>query len=217
MGKWHVVLNDRPLDTFWVQEGQSVTIGRGETADVRIDNVAVSRQHATLELRNGTHYLTDLGSVNGTLVNGEKVKGTMPVTGADLIEIGKFSFILLPEPERVRPGRRFADFEATLLVKPKGKPGPRIALAQGKATPPEFFLDKKKTAMVGKDASCNVRVPGWLVGKVQCYIRPKEDQYYLTHVAGWRRTTLNGRKVRREKRLRKGDIIGIGGTKLKFG
>jgi hypothetical protein len=117
----------------------------------------------------------------------------------------------------MRPGRRFADFEATLLVKPKEKSGPRLTLAQGKAAPSEFYLEKKKTAMVGKDANCHVRVPGWLVAEVQCYIRPKGHEYYLVHVAGWRRTKLNGRKIRGEKRLRKGDIIGIGGTKLKFG
>jgi hypothetical protein len=217
MGKWQVVLNDRPLDTFWVQEGQTVTVGRGETADVRLDNVAVSRQHATLEVRDGTHYLTDLGSVNGTLVNGKRVQGTVQVSEEDRVEIGKFSFLLLPAPEQIRPGRRFADFEATLMVKPKENAGPRLTLAQGKATPAEFYLQKNKTAMIGKDANCNVRVPGWLVAKVQCYIRPRGNEYYLVHVAGWRRTRLNGGRIRGERRLYKGNIIGIGRTKLKFG
>jgi len=216
MGKWHVLLNDRLLDTFWVKEGKTVTIGRGEAADVRLDNVAVSRQHATLTLREGAHFLTDLGSVNGTIVNGRRVKGTVTVTEADRVQIGKFFFELMPPQERVPSGSAFSDFEATLMLNARDQRGPRLRVAGGRATPNEFYLEKEKTVMLGKGANCHVRVPGWLVAKVQSYVWAKGGGHYLVHVAGWRRTTLNGRKVHGEQKLRKGDMIGIGSTTLRF-
>jgi pSer/pThr/pTyr-binding forkhead associated (FHA) protein len=216
MGKWHVVLNDRVLDTFWVQEGQTVTIGRGEAADVSVDNVAVSRQHATIELRNGLHFLTDLRSVNGTFINGLRLEGTIPVTETDRIEIGKFRFVLVPASERVASDNAFDDFESTLFVTPKDRRGPRLTVIQGTATGSQFYLGQKKTVTLGADATCDVWVPGWLIAKTQCYIRARGGEHYLAHNAGLRRTTLNGKKIRGEHILRKGDTIGIGGTKLRF-
>jgi hypothetical protein len=216
MGKWRVLLNDRLLETFWVKEGQIVTIGRGEAADVSLDNVAVSRKHAILTLQQGEHLLTDLGSVNGTLVNGTKVKGTVAVTETDRIQIGKFLFELVPSQERPSSGSRFSDFEATLILNAEDQRGPRLKVVTGRAAPEEFSLEKRKTVMLGKGSNCHVRVPGWLVAKVQSYIWAKGGDHYLVHVAGWRRTTLNGRKVRGEQKLRKGDMIGIGATTLRF-
>ncbi len=223
MAKWHVMLNERVLDTFWVQEGQTVTIGRGETSDVSVDNVAVSRQHATFEVRNDIHFLTDLGSVNGTLVNGHRIHGSVPVTETDLIQIGKFHFVLVPTQEQVPPATKFADFEATMFVRPKDKPGhasgvrgPRLTVTEGTATPRELYLEQNKTVMLGKDSDCDICVQGWLVAKIHCYIWAKDSEHHLVHRAGWRRTTLNGRKIRGKQKLRKGDTIGIGRTKLKY-
>ncbi|MDY6954886.1 MAG: FHA domain-containing protein [Thermodesulfobacteriota bacterium] len=216
MGKWRVLLNDRLLEAFWVKEDRTVTIGRAEAADVRLDNVAVSRQHATLTLREGTHLLTDLGSVNGTLVNGRRVKGTVAVTETDRIQIGKFLFELTPSQERVPSASAFSDFEATLMLNARDQRRPRLRLVGGRATPNEFYLEKKKTVMLGKGANCDVRVPGWLVAKVQSYVWARGGEHYLVHVAGWRRTTLNGRKIRGEQKLRKGDTVGIGATTLRF-
>ncbi len=216
MGKWHVVLNDRILDTFLVHEKQKVTIGRGDDSDVNLNNVAVSRQHATLELRNGIHYLTDLESVNGTQVNGLRLKGSIPVTETDRIEIGKFRFVMEPAAERPSSDTTFADFEATLFVSPKHRGAHRLTVTQGTAKPSPFYLEKKRTVSLGKDASCDVWVPGWLIANTQCYIRARGAEYYLMHYAGWRRTTLNGRKLRGEHKLQKGDTIGIGATKLRF-
>jgi hypothetical protein len=53
MAQWHVMLSDRILHRFWVEEGKKVKIGRGKDTDVSLDNTAVSRHHATLEMRNG--------------------------------------------------------------------------------------------------------------------------------------------------------------------
>jgi FHA domain-containing protein len=55
-------------------EEESLTIGRAETAEVQIDSTRVSREHARIEICDGKTMLRDLGSTNGTLVNGREVQ-----------------------------------------------------------------------------------------------------------------------------------------------
>ncbi len=223
MGEWHVMLKDRILDRFGIEEGERLNIGRGEDVDVTLDNAAVSRHHASLEMRNGTYYLTDLKSKNGTFVNGRKIEETVSVTEADHIEIGKFRFA----PVQVLPRRSSTtmpgDFEGTVYVAPKGKQdratagrAPRLTLIQGKASPNGLAFEGKETVTLGKHADCNLRLSGWLVGKTQCYIVARDGDYHLVHHAGWRSTRINGQKIRGEQRLRTGDTICIAGSKLMF-
>jgi len=71
-----------------------VVIGREESADIFLDNPAVSRQHACLELTESAVRIRDLASVNGTAVNGESVS-ICEVHDRDVVEIGKFQLHLL--------------------------------------------------------------------------------------------------------------------------
>lgn len=57
-----------------VEEEQEVTIGRAFDNTVHIDDNSVSRHHAVIKWRKGLMYISDLGSTNGTLVNGEKAE-----------------------------------------------------------------------------------------------------------------------------------------------
>ncbi len=111
-----MMLNDRMLYKFWIKEGDTLTIGRSKKADVTIDNSAVSRRHTSLSMRDGKHFVSDLGSSNGTIVNGVKIDDTVPVTETDCIEIGKFRFALIP------PRSTPMDIDATFLTPPKEKP-----------------------------------------------------------------------------------------------
>ena len=65
-----------------------LTIGRGEDCAVRLQSPYASRQHARIELRDGEPVLVDLGSRNGTLLNGTRVEGTASLNHGDLIAIG---------------------------------------------------------------------------------------------------------------------------------
>ncbi|MBE9581648.1 MAG: FHA domain-containing protein [Proteobacteria bacterium] len=223
MAEWHVMLNDRTIDRFSMEEGDTVNIGRGKTADVNLDNVAVSRHHARLEMRNGKYFLTDLRSVNGTFVNGCKITDSVPVTAADRIKIGKFRFVLELASKRVSSPVMPTDFEGTVYVVPKEKrsritdvQAPRIAVIEGDATPDRLSLKGKETVILGRGVACDLRVHGWLIAKIQCYILARGGEYYLAHRAGWSRTSLNGTKMLEETKLRRGDVIGIGRSKLRF-
>ena len=71
-------------------EGGSTAVGRGTDSAVFLDDITVSRVHAVLERRDdGSWFVRDVGSLNGTYVNGEQVDETKLASG-DEVQIGKF-------------------------------------------------------------------------------------------------------------------------------
>jgi hypothetical protein len=73
--------------------GRRVLVGRAPTADLRIDDPRVSRLHARIEMRDDGVYVEDLGSRNGTLVDGVPVAGSRRLIANDEIGIGAASII----------------------------------------------------------------------------------------------------------------------------
>ena len=67
------------------------TIGRGESNDVVIPNLGVSRKHAQICPVGSAFHIKDLDSTNGVFVNGEKIAGSKALTHGDRIQIGKFT------------------------------------------------------------------------------------------------------------------------------
>ncbi len=68
--------------------GETVTIGRSGSCDIVIEDPGVSRRHAEIARDGGRFYVTDLGSTNGTYVNGRKVSRQLLADG-DLVSFGK--------------------------------------------------------------------------------------------------------------------------------
>ncbi len=72
------------------KQGDSYVIGRREDCDVILPyDSQISRQHATLSLRDGTWYLQDLGSRNGTFIGKHKIEGQMPLEPGQMFRIGR--------------------------------------------------------------------------------------------------------------------------------
>lgn len=69
--------------------GSTFVIGRDESCDLTLDDERASRQHARITLQaDGTATIEDLGSSNGTLVNGERLAGQRTLDGGETIQIG---------------------------------------------------------------------------------------------------------------------------------
>jgi hypothetical protein len=71
-----------------LKEGIEVVIGRGSHTDLLLLEGMVSRRHATLTLTDGVAVLVDLGSMNGTFVNGERIRGKRNLEEGDRVLIG---------------------------------------------------------------------------------------------------------------------------------
>ncbi|HVW17096.1 MAG TPA: FHA domain-containing protein [Solirubrobacteraceae bacterium] len=74
--------------------GERMTIGRRPDADVFLDDVTVSRDHALLVHRAGSWHLDDLGSLNGTYVNRVRIE-SQRLSEGDEVQVGKYKLTFL--------------------------------------------------------------------------------------------------------------------------
>ena len=231
MAEWTVKLHDRVITRFKINEGSRLIIGRGSDADVVIDNTAISRHHSALELRNGVHFLSDLESLNGTTVNGKKIKGSVAISEKDDIGIGKFTLSIAPITEKNASSKSYASpmdiDDETVFVSPLKKPQAvpqhetektkhTLSVIEGQASPGTLPLTGKSNIKIGKDQSCDMVIEGWLIAKAQCYIVLKKGKYYIVPQSSWSSTRLNEVAIKKERVLRPGDIIEIRRVKLRF-
>ena len=73
-----------------------VNIGRADYNDMQIPDDSVSSQHAKLTRREGIWVLTDLGSTNGTMVDGERIEGDTPIAPGAFVRFGDVQLIFEP-------------------------------------------------------------------------------------------------------------------------
>ncbi len=117
-----LVLKEIPLTK------ERTTVGRKAHNDIQIDNLAVSGEHAVIVTILNDSFLEDLGSTNGTLVNGNPVKKHF-LQNNDVIELGKYKLKFIQE-QGAQPAAAAADFEKTMVLRPSAM---KAAAEQAKA------------------------------------------------------------------------------------
>jgi pSer/pThr/pTyr-binding forkhead associated (FHA) protein len=75
-------------------DGALTTAGRHPDSDIFLDDVTVSRRHAEFYRQGGFFTVRDVGSLNGTYVNRERIEEAQ-LTGGDEVQIGKFRLLFL--------------------------------------------------------------------------------------------------------------------------
>ena len=90
------VLNGSGQDREFTIRGAATTIGRALDNDLVLESTDVSRHHARIEYRDGRYQIADLGSTNGTKVNGRPVQGSAPLSDGDEIEFGSLQLRFMP-------------------------------------------------------------------------------------------------------------------------
>jgi len=103
-------------------------IGRKPHNDIQIDNLAVSGEHAAIITILNDSFIEDLGSTNGTMVNGKPIKKHF-LQANDVIEIGKHKLKYFNDAPSQTSA---ADFEKTMIIRSPAKPAP----AQGAGPAP---------------------------------------------------------------------------------
>jgi pSer/pThr/pTyr-binding forkhead associated (FHA) protein len=107
-----LVLKEIPLTK------ERTTIGRKPHNDIQIDNLAVSGEHAVIVTILNDSFLEDLGSTNGTVVNGNPIKKHF-LQNNDMIELGKYKLKFVAEAgASVSAGSEKSDFEKTMVLRP---------------------------------------------------------------------------------------------------
>jgi pSer/pThr/pTyr-binding forkhead associated (FHA) protein len=127
---------------------ERITIGRKPHNDIQIDNLAVSGEHAAVITILNDSFMEDLGSTNGTLVNGQMVKKHFLQNG-DVIELGKHKLKYLNDT----PSETTAeDFEKTMVMR-------RPVVAAPVAQPREPSLRDTLVGMRGAATATATRNP----------------------------------------------------------
>ena len=210
------------LDGVVIKEVQIIkdktSLGRRPYNDIVIDNLAVSGEHAVLQMVGSDVFIEDLNSTNGTYINGKAVKKQL-LAHNDTVEIGKYKIKYLVEEG--------GDYEKTMIMKPGAaaptfmntSPAPAnsgfgslgapvapasIKVLNGAAAGREVSLTKVVTT-VGK--------PGVQVAS----ITKRPGGYVIAHVEGTHRPAINGTPLTGDSvHLKNGDVIELAGTQMQF-
>ena len=219
---------------------ERTTIGRKAHNDIQIDNLAVSGEHGVIVTILNDSFLEDLGSTNGTLVNGQPIKKHF-LQPNDVIELGKYKLKYINEAPKVAAA---ADFEKTMVLRPGSMPKPSPAAAPAAAPKSDSDMTQKNpgaapTAPVAAPAATPARqgaiqlLSGANVGKeliltkalttlgkpgVQVAVITRRPQgFFITHVEGASFPVVNGKALDAQAHpLNDHDVIEIAGTKMEF-
>ena len=224
---------------------ERTTIGRKPHNDIQIDNLAISGEHAVIVMILNDAFLEDLGSTNGTNVNGQPVQKHFLQNG-DVIELGKYRLKYLSEAQQQAPQ---ADFEKTMIIRPDMMPktaGSADAKAMMGATqagmaatgiqssfqpaakpapspePPAVPRRGAIQILSGANAGKEMELTKTLstLGKpgIQvAVIARRPHGYFITHVEGASFPAVNGKVLDAQAHpLNDHDIIELAGIKMEF-
>ncbi len=177
-----------------------MVVGRERSCELRVDNPAVSRRHCRIYWGRGRFFVEDLGSANGTYVNGEQVNRREIEPGDD-IRVGKFLV-------RLSDGSDGQAELETMLV------GTRSAGAPALLKSGDLAVRLERDVIVGRGAGVDAPARGLFVRAVHARISPKGIGIYRLTCFGRARVKLNGKRIR-TSRIEIGDVIEVGATTFK--
>ena len=98
-------------------EGDQLIIGRDSSNGVAINDAEISRKHSRLSFQGGKYVLEDLGSTNGTFVNGQRLAGPVVLKPGDVVSLGE-QIVLMYDAINLDPGATVAVSRKALRVEP---------------------------------------------------------------------------------------------------
>ena len=210
------------------------TLGRRPYNDIVIDNLAVSGEHAVLQMSGNEVYLEDLNSTNGTYINGKAVKKQL-LANNDTVEIGKYKIKFIHEQPAGPVHEKTVILKPGQIMPPMPPARPPVAAggaaqaAGGAAT----ATAEAQAADLGQvNASIKVlsgaaagrQVPLVKVvttigkpGVAVAAITKRPHGFVVAHVEGSNKPTLNGSAIGAEPvTLKHGDLLELAGTQMQF-
>jgi predicted component of type VI protein secretion system len=198
---------------------RALNIGRAPDNDLHLDHLAVSDHHARLFPDDGRIVIEDLGSLNGTFVNDQRISRTALRDG-DNIQIGEYLLLLdtvheasTTVADSVSEARKTAAPARPVAMALDLAHAPTLQVLRGRTEQLEYLISAKLT-VIGKSAPATVRLLGWFAPAVAAQINHHPDGYYLSR--GDTVPKLNGTPIQSATRLNDGDIIDVARVRLQF-
>jgi hypothetical protein len=225
MGKLVVSLDGVVIKEVQITKDKT-TLGRRPYNDIVIDNLAVSGEHAVLQMVGADVFIEDLNSTNGTYINGKAIKKQL-LAHNDTVEIGKYKIKYLIDES--------GEYEKTMIMRPGGSappPYPPVSSPSHSAHPGHSSPFGSATGVPLTPASIKV-LNGAAAGRevtltkvvttvgkpgVQvASITKRPHGYAFAHVEGASRPSINGVPLVGDSvPLRNGDVIELAGTQMQF-
>ncbi|MGH6639756.1 MAG: FHA domain-containing protein [Polaromonas sp.] len=190
------------------------SLGRRPYNDIVIDNLAVSGEHAVLQMSGNEVYLEDLNSTNGTYVNGKAVKKQL-LQNSDTVEIGKYKIKYMNDAAP-------AGFEKTMVVKAGSAglvaPAAAAPVAADAGPGASAAIKVMSGAAAGREVALvkvvtTIGKPGVAVAA----ITKRPQGFVVAHVEGTGKPTLNGVLIGADPvGLKNGDVLELAGTQMQF-
>lgn len=126
MGPLYVVIRrESAFQYFHEVRTQTSLIGRGEECAIRLQDIRVSRRHAKLQIQAGSHLIQDLGSRNGTLLHGRRIKSQTVLNNGAEIQIGPFQLLFCQSVWEAVRGGLMSDASTQSHDNSEGRKNPR--------------------------------------------------------------------------------------------
>lgn len=193
------------------------SLGRRPYNDIVIDNLAVSGEHAVLQMSGNEVFVEDLNSTNGTYLNGKAVK-KQQLNNGDTVEIGKYKIKYVNEAAS-------AGFEKTMVFK-AGSPTMAAVVGAANAVGAPASAGSGTSAaikvMSGAAAGREVALVKVVTtigkpGVAVAAITRRPHGFVVAHVEGDNKPTLNGTQIGVEPvPLKNGDVLELAGTQMQF-
>jgi len=133
MAHFQLVMRSGPTPgATFALEGDQLTVGRDSSNGVAINDGEVSRHHARLSFQGGKYVVEDLGSTNGTFVNGQRVTGPVVLKPGDVLSFGE-QIVLMYEALRADAGATMASARKPVRPAPVAASAPPPESAPGPA------------------------------------------------------------------------------------
>lgn len=79
----------------WMLRAGSTSLGRHPKSDILLDDITVSRRHAVVTRHGTALHLEDVGSLNGTYLNGERIEMAQTLRHGDRVQVGRYRLVIL--------------------------------------------------------------------------------------------------------------------------
>lgn len=217
-----LTLDGEIIKEYILEDNKDITIGRKHENDIQLNDLTVSGRHALISVKNGEVFVEDLGSTNGTLVNGIHIVHSQLQHG-NVIQIGHHLFTFMGDEKESYEPTMFvrAEYDETQIVLPEWEMNERAVQMRGQ---PLGGLKKVNDPLgnTGIEMRKAFSTIGYQ-GKKLAQINRSDSGYTIMAIGGVqsRRSTdiplLNGRAVTANpQRLHENDVVSIAGIEMEF-
>lgn len=143
-GQFQLTMRSGPNPgTVYALDGDQITIGRDSSNEIPVNDAEVSRRHARLTFQGGKYVLEDMGSTNGTFVNGQRLTGPRVLKTGEVISLGE-KIVFVYESVDSDPGATMVSPRKAPEARPAAAPPPAPQAYAGQVPDqPEAAPDKK--------------------------------------------------------------------------